>query len=253
MGSLDCGVQIAECGFQIDQSEIQNPKSTIASPPSPLGKRLKNGAIYHGVRGLFAVVNRLPRRVALDLCGLLGLCAYACATGTRRHTAANLRHAFGAERPFTDLRRMAVRVFWDLGRNAVDVVRLGEMTRQTVEALVQARGLEHLAAAHALGRGVIAISGHLGSFELLGAYLTLIGYPVTVVATPLYDPRLDAILTASRVRLGLRVVPRDRATPAVLRALRRGDVVGLLIDQDTRVQGTFVDFFGQPAYTPVGP
>ncbi|MBI4553118.1 MAG: lysophospholipid acyltransferase family protein, partial [Candidatus Latescibacteria bacterium] len=47
--------------------------------------------------------------------------------------------------------------------------------------------------------------------------------------------------------------PRDRATPAVLRALRRGDVVGLLIDQDTRVQGTFVDFFGQPAYTPVGP
>lgn len=218
-----------------------------------LRKRLKNGAIYYGVRGLLAFVNVLPRRVALDLCGLLGLCVYVCATGTRRRTITNLQRAFGGEKSTPVIRRMAGRVFWDLGRNTVDAMRLSQITPDTVDALVCVQGLEHLKAAHAQGHGVIAISGHIGNFELLGSYLALIGYRVTVVAAALYDPRLDTVLGANRIRSGLQIVHRDRATSAILRALRRGEVVGLLIDQDTRVPGTFVNFFGHPAYTPIGP
>lgn len=246
-------LRIADCGLRNEHSQIPNPKSKVIASPSPFSKRLKNGAIYYGVRGFLAIMAAVPRRVALDLCGVLGLCAYVCASDTRRRTMVNLQRVFGAEQHAGDIRRMAARVFWDLGKNVVDAVRLSRVTRQNIDRLVQARGLEYLAAAHALGHGVIAISGHIGNFELLGAYLALKGYPVTVVAATLYDPRLNAMLAASRARAGLRTVPRDRATPAALRALRRGDVVGLLIDQDTRVHGTFVDFFGQPAFTPVGP
>ena len=74
-----------------------------------------------------------------------------------------------------------------------------------------------------------------------------------VVAAALYDERLDALLGANRFQGGLNVVQRTHATSAVLRALRRGEVVGLLVDQDTRVPGTFVRFFNHPAHTPVGP
>lgn len=221
--------------------------------PRPLRKRLKNWIIYQSVRGFVAFVNGAPRRVALETCDLLGRCAYFCAPGTRRRTLANLRRAFGGTYDETAIRAMAVRVFRHIGRNAVDAARLSRLTPENVDALVEARGMAYLQDAYEEGRGVIAVSGHLGNFELLGAYLALKGYPMTVVAAALYDPRLDALLWRNRRDSGLRVTPRDRATRAALQALRRGEVVGLLIDQDTRVHGVFVDFFGCPAYTPAGP
>jgi len=79
------------------------------------------------------------------------------------------------------------------------------------------------------------------------------GYPVSVVGRSLNNRRLDRLLVAHRERFGLRNIARGKATRQILRALHRGEMVGFLIDQDTEVEGTFVDFFGRSAYTPTGP
>ena len=79
------------------------------------------------------------------------------------------------------------------------------------------------------------------------------GYPTYVVGRQLNNPGLDRLVTVNRARAGIRNIVRGQSTRAILRALRQGGMVGFLIDQDTKVEGVFVDFFGRPAYTPVGP
>lgn len=221
--------------------------------PAPILKRLKNTLIYHGVRMLITSLNSTPRPWAMTLCGGLGGIAWRCAPGLRQRILSNLKLAFGDEMTDDEIHRLGKNVLPHLGRNAVDAVRLSKINAENVDQLVQADGIEYLDEAYRGGRGVIAAGCHLGNFELLGAYLALKGYEVTVVAATLYDPRLDALLRSNRMKSGLHVEKREYATSAVLRALRKGHIVGLLIDQDTRVPGTFVPFFGRPAYTPVGP
>ena len=222
-------------------------------PPAPWAKRVKNTLIYYGVRGVLAFVNSAPRELALDLVGTLALLAYGGASGTRRRTLDQLSHAFNHTLKPAEISDLARSVFWNLGRNTVDALRMGQITADNIDTLVTAEGLEHLETAYRRGRGVLAVSGHIGNFELLGRYLALKGYTVTVVVAKLYDPRLDRLLRNSRALGGLNSVNRDRATGAVVRALRQGQIVGLLVDQDTRVPGVFTPFFGRPAYTPIGP
>ena len=219
---------------------------------SPI-KRLRNAAVYHATRAFIGLMNVLPRRMALCVSGWMGGLAYLVACHSRRLALSNLTLAYGDEKSPGQIKRLGRSVFRELGRNVVDVARLPRITAENMDCLVRAEGLSHLESAYGEGRGVVAVSAHLGNFELMGTFLALRGFTVTVVAAPLYDPRLDALLLKNRLRGGLHVVGRDRATPAVLRALRKGHVVGLLVDQDTRGAGIAVPFFGRPARTPTGP
>ena len=216
-------------------------------------KRLRNVAIYHAVRAFISLMNAVPRRCALMVSGWTGAVAYLAARGSRRLTLDNLTLAYGDEKSSRQIRQLGRSVFRELGRNVVDVARMPRVTAENVDDLVRADGLSYLESAYGEGRGVVAVSAHLGNFELMGTYLALKGYAVTVVAAPLYDARLDALLVRNRMRGGLNVVSRDRAATAVFRALKKGHVVGLLVDQDTRGTGITVPFFGWPARTPTGP
>ena len=216
-------------------------------------KRLRNTAVYHGTRAFIGLMNVLPRRTALSVSGWMGGLAYHVVRHSRRLALSNLTLAYGDKKSRRQIRRLGRSVFRELGRNVVDAARLPRVTAANVDDLVRAEGLSFLESAYDEGRGVVAVSAHLGNFELMGTFLALKGFTVTVVAAPLYDPRLDALLLKNRVRGGLNVVSRDRAVAAVLRALRKGHVVGLLVDQDTRGAGIAVPFFGRPARTPTGP
>jgi KDO2-lipid IV(A) lauroyltransferase len=109
-------------------------------------------------------------------------------------------------------------------------------------------------AAVAAGRGVIAVTGHVGNWELLAAAIAHRGYPATVVARRVNDARFDALVREVRTGAGLRILDRDdpRFAQALRGELTEGRVVALLIDQDTRGAGVWVPFFGRPARTPAG-
>ncbi len=119
--------------------------------------------------------------------------------------------------------------------------------------MVSCKGFEHLESAAQRKKGVIALTAHFGNWELLGAYVVHRGIPLRVVGTALQDPRIDALLVSTRNRAGYTNIARGKDTKEILRALQKGEALGMLIDQDTKVAGVFVDFFGIPAYTPTGP
>jgi KDO2-lipid IV(A) lauroyltransferase len=216
-------------------------------------RKLRRFLAYVTVAGLVGLAEVLPRRIGTTLFGWLGAAAYRLMTRSRRVALANLKLVYGSTIPDTDIRRIARRAFINLGRFAFDTARMRKTTPQKAKQIIRATGTEHLESALARGKGVVALTGHVGNWELLGAYFTMQGYPLTVLATDMKDPRLNNLLLDIRTSSGLKVVERSKGLPAALRCLKRGEILGALIDQDTAVDSIVIDFLGQPAKTPVGP
>jgi KDO2-lipid IV(A) lauroyltransferase len=118
---------------------------------------------------------------------------------------------------------------------------------------VELRGVDNLVGAAAQGRGVLILTAHLGNWELLAASSTLTPVPPSAIVRPLDDPLLDAILERLRTRGGFEVIAKRHALADIRDALRRGRMIGVLLDQNaSRREGVFVPFFGIPASTSKG-
>jgi len=123
-----------------------------------------------------------------------------------------------------------------------------------VERLVEIEGLEHLTESIEQRRGGILVTGHIGNWELFNARMAIAGVPFVLAVRELDDPRMNEVVTRLRTKFGTRVVERGgSAGRQLVKQLRTGDGVGLLIDQDIpKIPGVYVPFFGRLARTPSG-
>jgi KDO2-lipid IV(A) lauroyltransferase len=219
-----------------------------------LKKRVKNWFLYRFITSIIFVLNSLPHKSSISLGRFLGKLAYFIIADARKRTQSNLKIAFGQEKDQRELKKLALNVFENVGKNVADAVRLKNMKSEEIEKITKIEGLEYFDNAYKMGKGVIALTGHIGNFELLGTYISLRGYKVSVIGRELYDPRLDVLLVKSRESVGLENIPSSASVKQVIKVLRSGRALGVLADQDSsKVRGVFVDFFGRPARTPVGP
>jgi len=217
------------------------------------GRKLRHDLIYWPFRATLAAGGVLPLAATRPFGRLVGRIALLLARRERRRAREHLALALpeldapGRER----LLRATAR---HLGETLAEVVWLWRASFRTIRERTEVRGFEHLRAALAAGRGAVLVTGHCGDWEWLNAILGIEGIPMTIAVREVYDPRLNEIARRLRARFGAEVVERGKgAGRALLAALRRNRVVGLLIDQDIRgVPGVFVPFFGRPAWTPAG-
>lgn len=216
-------------------------------------KRLKNDFVFLSVALAIRIIRRLPEKAAMGLMAWLGRFAFSIARSERHKTLRHLSWVYGDSMTASQRRRFGRQVFNYLGTNGCAAIRLPRYLEFGLDRIVTVSGLSHLDRALAHGRGVLGITGHVGCWELMAAYLAAKGYPLAVVGKPLYDPRLNALLVAYREKAGLVNIERDGAARRMLRWLRDGKMVGVLIDQDTAVESEFVDFMGRPAKTPIAP
>lgn len=217
-------------------------------------KKIKNWIIYLIVKSGIKFIRSIQRNTAIKFLQSLSLLGFYLVRSERRKTIRHLTIVYGSELSQRQIARMAKAVFFNLGRNMADAFRLSVYNAQTIDRFVKVKGLEVLDRALKKGKGILALTGHIGNWELMGSFLALKGYPINVVGAPVYDPRLDDLVVENRMKSGMKYIARGSATREIIRAIRRNEIVGLLIDQDTRhVDGVFIDFMGKNAYTPVGP
>jgi lauroyl/myristoyl acyltransferase len=194
----------------------------------------------------------IPRHtVAEPLCRIAGLVWYVAAPATREAVRANQRHVRGRNPTWLE----AVRVFQNGALNYWDTFVGPHLTQADFLRLVTIHGLEHIEAAHAAGRGVIAISGHLGSVSFVGQFLPLLGYQTIGLLEPLEPPEVFAFFARQRegLRDRLRLLPASTsALKELLLALRRNEVVGLVTDRDITDSGPIIPFFDAPTRFPDG-
>jgi KDO2-lipid IV(A) lauroyltransferase len=189
-----------------------------------------------------------PLRLLHAWGGALGWAGYLLSPSYRRRLAEN---ATSAGVPAAD-RRAAVA---DAGRLVMELPRLWLRPRdRTINDPVRWEGAELLEQMLARGRGLVLLTPHMGSFEVSAqAYAERFGaqQPITVLYRPARQPWLRELEETARARPALSTAPANLAgVRLMMRALRRGETVGLLPDQvPPDGMGVWVPFFDRPAYT----
>jgi KDO2-lipid IV(A) lauroyltransferase len=182
----------------------------------------------------------------------LGNLGYLVAGRQRRRALANLNLAYGEEMTPAQRTALTRRIFQHFGRATIDFLRAPARSVADLARLVSCEGWEHVETALARGKGVVLVTGHLGNWELLGRWLaTVQKVPLTVVAREPDHPALAAYLRSMRENAGFTVLSKGGAARGLLRALKRGEAILILNDQNSA--DVFVPFFGIPTGTAVGP
>ena len=215
---------------------------------------LTQGAGYWAWRALSAAAQRLPVRAVYAVALAGGDLAYLL-WADKRHIAL---HNFSAvlARPVTDgeVTRMVRRSFRNFAKYLVDIMRFPGMSLADIASLVAVpeETWRSLAALRERGHGLIMVSIHFGSFELGGARIAH-ELPLCVVADDLENARIMDLLAANRSHKNITIFTPDGAAKKVLRALRRNEVVGFMMDLGPRAlafSNVTTDFFGRPTVFP---
>jgi KDO2-lipid IV(A) lauroyltransferase len=200
------------------------------------------------VRG---AVRWLPMSVACAAGEVLGRLVYMGAGRWRRQTDAHLAASLPELSP-AERRRIGRRSFALLGRGGFAFFVAHRQGAERTLARLTTEGLENLDAALAEKKGVLLVSFHYGCFEFLGCGIGT-RYGARAVGAPSDDTGPTSVLIEMRKDLGCDTIQRGDPLE-IIRTLKAGKPVSLLIDQDTSdVHGGFVPFFGQLAHTPLGP
>ncbi|MHB1843307.1 MAG: lysophospholipid acyltransferase family protein [Deltaproteobacteria bacterium] len=220
----------------------------------PLRKRLRRAARYPLLRAAIWLASGLPLGLALALGALFGRLVFWLARGERRRALAHLAIAF-PERTEGERLALARASFQELGRCLFESCQARRLDGRLCDYVRwPAEDIAALRATLSEGRGALFVTGHIGNWELLARRIVREGFDHVVIARQSGDPRLAGLIDRFRAEGGVRSVGRGSGMGAmreILSALRRGALLGLLLDQDTRVQGIQVPFFGRLAHTPV--
>lgn len=200
-------------------------------------------------RSLLTLARVTPRRLLLGLGTRAGDLGYLLNARHRKIALDNVHQALGPELAPAEARRIVRESWRHFGRITMDSLNFSRFTADCVGELVHYEGLEHIRSAYAEGRGVLLFSAHFGHWELTALMQGHMGLPLSLVARPLDNPDLERMLAELRGMSGNRVIHKRSAVRDILRTLRDGGGIAIVIDQDARRRGVFVPFFGRPAST----
>jgi len=203
--------------------------------------------------GLFLLARPLPRRFLLAVGRGLGSLTWHVFGYRREVVLDNLRHAFGSEQDEAGLQRLALRFYRNLGMTLMEFLVFPRLRRRDFLELVEVEGARHIQAVAREGRGGLFVTGHYGNWELLAARAAAAGFKVTAAAKTQSNPMVDRIQNDIRRRAGVGILRTDSGVKAMLKAIRRGEMIALVADQDAGSEGFFVDFLGRPASFFKGP
>jgi KDO2-lipid IV(A) lauroyltransferase len=210
---------------------------------------LRNRTEYALALAVLKSLEWTPPGLARRLAGLYARLLDAAIPRLRRVARRNLALAL----PGADADAIADGVFRSIARLLVLFARLPSIRKDNLGRWIRCEGMEHVEAALAAGRGILFATAHLGNWELSAFAYAILARPMHVVARPLDNPLIDALVERRRRLSGNRLIFKKDYARAILKALAANEAVGILIDQNAvPAEGVFVDFFGVPACAGTG-
>ena len=215
---------------------------------------LRHRVQYGAMRTVLGALDLLSWKRAAALGERLGTLGYKPLGVRRKVVERQIAAAFpGLDE--AEVLRIARESYAHLGRTTIETALLGTLPSDAVLDLFE--GIDNWSCverAMSAGKGLIFVTGHLGNWELGGAYLAARGVGLDVVVRNQENPLFDAYLNRTRERLGMTIVRDSEAVRRTPRSLKAGRAIAFLSDQGVLgLASTFVPFFGRPAKTPRGP
>lgn len=206
-------------------------------------------AEHAAVRSAMAALSVLPGSSRSALARAAARLYFRIGRSRRRIALDNLSRAFPE---WSDAERLAIarRCAENFGGVFFDFLAATKLSREDLRAAVELEGERHYLSAAARGKGVFLLSAHFGNWEIGALAAGLLGGPIASVVRPLDNPRLERELASLRGKFGNRTIGKKQAAREILREMRRGGTVAILIDQNVLArEAVFVPFFGRLAAT----
>lgn len=208
------------------------------------------------LRAMIVTAPYIPYQIIVLFTSVMARATYFLLWKYRRRMHENIDLALSKEIPDRAARHLLVWRAWrNFARSIVDTIAVIHFSREQIIATVELQGEEHLKKALDKGRGVLALSAHLGGFTMIGVRLGAAGYPFSAVVKQPADQRFARLIDDFRAHLGIQTIsakPRREAVRGILKALRQNRVV-LVIADEFKSGDVMVDFLGIQAPAPRGP
>lgn len=206
--------------------------------------------IFYWLMRLAFIIRLLPLRVAYWGAIAIADVLWVLYRSKRNAAIANLTQVLGDR----DAGHAAAhRSFRNYGRYLIDFVRAPKLRPEDIRTKVRFQRWDAIEEAMAEGRGVLIVLMHFGNWDMGGPALVDRGYRVNVIAQTFPDEKLNEMVVMARQVRGMKVIPAEHAALGIVRALRRNEILGILIDRPMEDGGVEVNFFGRPTIVPAGP
>jgi Kdo2-lipid IVA lauroyltransferase/acyltransferase len=210
----------------------------------------------YALRGFMRVLPRIPYRSLKLLTSGMARFAFLAMWKYRARMEESVTRAFGDQMRDPSEREALVRTAWkNFARGILDTMVVMHMSKKQMIDFVAIDGEDHLKRALAKGKGVIALSAHLGAFTLIGPRLAAGGYPFSVVVKHPPDERFAKVMNDLRAQIGVGTIsarPRQQAVRGILKALRKNGIV-LVIADEFKSGAVYTSFMGQRVAAARGP
>jgi len=219
----------------------------------PAIRRLRYRLLCIAAKAGITFAGWIPRKLGLLFFSSAGAMVFCVPHRDRRRTLHHLRMIYGDRWSERKIRIVARNVYRELGKNLFDSFYLSRLNEKTFDKLVKHDSLDNVEDAYREGRGAIVITAHTGCFEMLLPFFAMHGFKSFAIGRKLHDEQLDRIIRGTRTGDNYQYIDRSEPPRKIIRFLSQGMLFGVLVDQDTAVEGVFADFMGKKAYTPSGP
>lgn len=201
--------------------------------------------------GQFIALNT-PLKLAYRIAIFISDLHYLFADKDRRRVKGNLKAIF-PEKSDREIRRLRLQMCRNFAKYLVDFFRFEKIDKEYIKKNIRIENLHYFNQALSKGKGAIALTAHLGNWELGGVVISLLGYPFWVVALAHKEKKVNEFFNFQRESKGLKVIPLGRAVRACFNTLKDNKIVGLVGDRDFTQKGIVMNFFGKPTFLPEGP
>lgn len=210
--------------------------------------RLRRNAEYIFLRGILLMITRLPYQVSLIMCKVLAVLHYIIDARHRKRTLHNLRITMNLRG--RKAREFALKTYLHLGEVLAETVYLlPRLTPDNFRNYIEIENEHYVQEALSGGKGAVLVGGHIGNWEIIGVTTAMLAGKLYSVARLTGNERVDGMVKDLRTRFGQEIIPKKGAMKSLVRALRNGYGVGILMDQDGKSRGSIMPFMGQPAST----
>ncbi|MET0689658.1 MAG: hypothetical protein ABWZ38_01425 [Candidatus Binatia bacterium] len=208
------------------------------------------------LRSFVHILPYIPNGMTRGFTRLMARTTFIFMRGYRKRMAENIESVLGQEIPDPrERQKLAWRAWLNFALGVLETARVMYFSKEKIISTVVLEGEEHIQRALEKGKGVLALSAHLGNFTLIGARLAASGYPFSAVIKSPRNQRFAKLLDHYRRQIGIHTIaakPRRQAVRGILQALRENRIV-LIIADEFRSGDVMVDFFGVKVPAPRGP
>ena len=209
-------------------------------------EQIRNNAIKNdGIRdAAVSFIGSIPHKYILCLGMLIGRLMYFADVPHRRIVRRNLKFVYPEWTP-ERIKETSLRVFQNIGMTFIEICQLACLPKDNLFSRTKVKGKKLLLDAIKGNKGAILISAHLGNWEIVAPFLSAnIGTRASMVGRRLRVNLINRLISGLRTRFGATVIDKEEGMPKMMRAIREGKMLGIMLDQGTQSSmGVKVNFF----------